>query len=247
MYKVKIDSFEGPFDLLVYLIENARMNIYDIQISEITNQYMEYLKNMESLDIDVGSEFIVLAAVLLKIKSQMLLPRGNSTNEIEIEEDPRKNLAERLSEYIKIKKISEMLKKREKYGFSVYEKPAEDISIYTENADEVLKADPEKFVDAFFSFLEKKKRINDVRRRYQTIRRQRDSIEERIEDISNFLEYKLLPNDEVNFSEILPENADRYDITLSFMSILEMVKMQKVSAKQEKIYGEIKLSHHNED
>lgn len=123
MYKVKIQSFEGPFDLLVYLLENARMDIYDINISEITRQYIDYLRQMESMDIEVGSEFIVLAAVLIRLKSRMLLPRVNKEGDTVIDEDPRAELAARILEYRRTKRIAEMLQKREEYMEAVLSKP----------------------------------------------------------------------------------------------------------------------------
>ena len=104
MYKVRIDKFEGPFDLLIYLLENARMDIYDIKVAEITEQYIGYLKEMEDLNVEVDTEFIVLAAVLIRLKSRMLLPRINSAGEIEIVEDPRVELRGRLLEYMRVKK-----------------------------------------------------------------------------------------------------------------------------------------------
>ena len=114
MYKVRIDQFEGPFDLLLYLLENARMDIYDIRVTEITEQYIGYLKEMDELNVEVGSEFIVLAAALIRLKSRMLLPRVTEVDEMIVEEDPRTELAERLTEYLQTKKIAEMLQRREK-------------------------------------------------------------------------------------------------------------------------------------
>ena len=110
MYKVRIDKFEGPFDLLIYLLENARMDIYDIKVAEITEQYIGYLKEMEELNVEVDTEFIVLAAVLIRLKSRMLLPRINEAGEIEIVEDPRIELRGRLLDYMRIKKAAELLK-----------------------------------------------------------------------------------------------------------------------------------------
>ena len=112
MYKVRIDQFEGPFDLLLYLLENARMDIYDIRVTEITEQYIGYLKEMDELNVEVGSEFIVLAAALIRLKSRMLLPRVTEVDEMIVEEDPRTELAERLTEYLQTKKIAEMLQRR---------------------------------------------------------------------------------------------------------------------------------------
>ena len=128
MYKVRIDKFEGPFDLLVYLIQNAKMDIYDIRVAEITEQYIAYLKEMGELNVEVSSEFIVLAAVLIRLKSRMLLPRVNEIGEIVIDEDPRMELASRLAEYVRTKKIAEMLQERMEANECVHEKPAEDMS-----------------------------------------------------------------------------------------------------------------------
>lgn len=245
MYKVRIDKFEGPFDLLVYLIENARMDIYDIRVSEITEQYIEYLKEMEELEIEVASEFIVLAAVLIRLKSHMILPRINEAGEVVIEEDPRKDLAGKLSEYIKIKKIAEMLKDREELFSAVHEKPAEDMSMYLDAPDEILMASEEQMVNAFKQFLQKKQKIADVTRRYQRVRREKESIEVRIRVMTETLERKFKEKSSVSFNELLPENADRFDVTLSFMSLLSMIKEQNVDAEQKELYGEIMVRRKN--
>lgn len=239
MYKVRIDKFEGPFDLLVYLLENARMDIYDIKVSEITEQYIAYLKEMGDLDVEVGSEFIVLAAVLIRLKSRMLLPRINSQGEIVIEEDPRLELASKLAEYVRIKKIADMLQSREEYYANIFEKPGEDISKYLDAPDELLKADSDQFVSAFLAFLEKRKKVSEVKRRYDRVKRARASVEERISYMITVLDRKLEEKGSVLFTELIPEDSDRYDVTLSFMSLLEMIKMQEVVADQQETYGDI--------
>lgn len=239
MYKVRIDSFEGPFDLLVYLLENARMDIYDIKVAEITEQYIDYLKEMNDLDVEVGSEFIVLAAALIRLKSRMLLPRVGSDGEIMIEEDPRQELAAKLAEYMRTKKIAEMLQKRGEYYANIFEKPAEDMSQYIDSPDEILKADTDHFVNAFLLFLEKKKKVAEVKKRYQTVRRQRASIEDRIAYMTEELDRRLKVEDNVNFNELVPEGADKYDLMLSFTSLLEMIKMQDIDATQKETYGDI--------
>lgn len=244
VYKVRIDKFEGPFDLLVYLLENAKMDIYDIRVAEITEQYIDYLREMEDMNIEVGSEFIVLAAVLIRLKSRMLLPRISETGEVMIDEDPRLELRTQLLEYVRTKKIAEMLQTREEYYASIYAKPAEDMSQYLDNPDELLRADEDQFVRAFLLFLEKKRRVAEVERRYHHVRRERASIEERISFMSMKLEERLKGSDEVLFTELIPENADSYDLTLSFMSLLEMIKMQEVDATQQKVYGDIKVFRH---
>ena len=109
MYKVRLQSFEGPFDLLVYLIETAEMSIYDIKISQITNQYLEYLQAMQERNIAVATEFMVLAASLIEIKSKMILPRVSQEETALTEEDPRTELVERLLEYKRFKQAAQLL------------------------------------------------------------------------------------------------------------------------------------------
>lgn len=241
MYKVRIDKFKGPFDLLVYLIQNAKMDIYDIRVAEITEQYIAYLKEMGELNVEVSSEFIVLAAVLIRLKSRMLLPRVNEIGEIVIDEDPRMELASRLAEYVRTKKIAEMLQERIEANECVHEKPAEDMSIYIDSPDELLKTDIEQFVSAFNAFLQKKKRVADVKKRYQRIKRDRASIEERINYMSMIIKDRVSVGESIDFARLVPEDADRYDVTLSFMSLLEMIKMQEVDAKQDRNYGNISV------
>ena len=242
MYKVRIDKFEGPFDLLIYLLENARMDIYDIRVAEITEQYIGYLKEMEDLNVEVDTEFIVLAAVLIRMKSHMLLPRMNEEGELEIIEDPRQELAGRLLEYMRTKKAAEMLQASEEYNLAIHEKPAEDMSQYVGEPDEILKASDEQLVNAFILFLTRKKKVEEVARRYQRVRRRKETIEARIRDMGDILERKFREgNGKVLFTELLPEEADRYDVTLSFMSLLSMIKNQNYDAEQKENFGEIKV------
>ena len=135
-YKVKLDNFEGPFDLLVYLIENARMSIYDIKVAEITTQYIEYISALEEADVVLSAEFFLLAAELIDLKSKMLLPRFHGTGEEEEAEDPREGLVQRILEYKQFKGISQMLADRELLARRVMEKPQEDISMYIEDPKE---------------------------------------------------------------------------------------------------------------
>lgn len=241
MYKVRIEKFEGPFDLLIYLLENAKMDIYDIKVAEITEQYIAYLKEMEDLNIEVETEFIVLAAVLIRLKSHMLLPRvSDNPDDDVIVEDPRMELATRILDYMRTKKSAEMLQEREEYNLAIHEKPAEDLSKYVGEPDEILKASDEQLVNAFILFLTRKKKIEEVQRRYQRVRRRKESIESRIKDMTKMLELRLTPDvSGISFMELLPEEPDRYDITLSFMSLLSMIKNQGYDAEQQENFGEI--------
>jgi len=246
-YKVKLNVFEGPFDLLVYLIENAKMNIYDIQVSEITAQYIEYIEDMKKMDVIVASEFMVLAATLIDIKSKMLLPRSAGEGEEEIMEDPRTQLVEKLLEYKKFRSMSAILSEREDEAFRVYEKPKEDLEPFTNEPDEYLKLDIRQFVKAFDDFLIKKKKVDEIRKNYERDQRQRITTEARMKYIKDTLAKR--PGEIFDFRELVPESTDRYDTALSFVSMLEMIKQRRLEARQKLLFGSIKIkaAGQNED
>lgn len=239
-YKIKLDIFEGPFDLLVYLIENARMSIYDIQISEITDQYIRYIENMKAMDVNVATEFMVLAAALIEIKSKMLLPRMNADGEGLLEEDPRTELVQKILEYKKFKSAAELLELREEQTQRIFEKPKEDLSAYTREADEYLNLDLKQFVKAFHLFLQKKKRIEEIKANYARVERQKISVETKIEQIKNLFRFK--GRKRMNFRELLTQDGDRYEVILTFVSMLEMVCQKLVSVRQNVNFGEIIVS-----
>lgn len=239
MYKVKLKSFEGPFDLLVYLIESARMDIYDIKVSEITSEYLAYLKILDEKDIMVAEEFMVLAATLIEIKSKMILPRTNLEGEIILDEDPRTELVERILEYKRYKKASEILQEKESRNLRIFEKPKEDISIYLDNPDEILSLDLSEFSKAFKLFIEKKQRVEAVRKHYTKIEREKARMVDRIYMILN--KVKKEADKEFSFRDMVPNKKDKYDTVVSFMSVLEMAKENVISVSQEKNFHDIKI------
>ena len=208
-YKVKLQTFEGPFDLLVYLIENAQMSIYDIEIKSITGQYLEYIKAMQEMDIAVATEFMVLASSLIEIKSKMILPRISESGENMIEEDPRRELVARLIEYKKFKQAAMILQEQEEAAESIFEKPREDISEYLDKPDEYLSLDLKQFAAAFASFIEKKQRIEAVRKQYTRIQRERATTENRISYIASKILQKI--GKIFDFRELIQDKKDRYD------------------------------------
>ncbi|MCQ4638434.1 segregation/condensation protein A [Anaerovorax odorimutans] len=238
-YKVKLGIFEGPFDLLVYLIENAQMNIYDIQISEITRQYLSYMEAMRKLDVPMAAEFMVLAAALIEIKSKMLLPRTAPSEEGPAAEDPRTDLVEKLLEYKRFKLLAEMLQQQEEQGLRIMEKPQEDLSVYTGQPDEYLDLDLRQFVSAFNLFLRKKKKVEEIRKHHIRSEKQRITAEARMADIRDF--FREDPFREADFKDLIERKDDKYDIALTFSSLLEMMKEKKLEAEQKYIYGDIKV------
>lgn len=239
-YKVKLQSFEGPFDLLVYLIENAQMSIYDIRISEITNQYLEYIKAMEEADISVATEFMVLASTLIEIKSRMILPRITSEGRVLEEEDPRADLVERILEYKRFKRAADILQNRQEHSQHIFEKPQEDISRYLDNPDEYLSLDLKQFASAFSLFIQKKQKVEAVRKHYTRIERERSTMESRIKMILSAVRRKV--GQIFSFRELIPDREDRYDVVVTFMSLLEMAKERVIRVDQRSLYGDIEVT-----
>ncbi len=236
-YKVKLQAFEGPFDLLVYLIESAKMSIYDIQVSEITAQYIEYLERMQEMDVDLSSEFMVLAAELIELKSKMLLPRHNAEDDAVLPEDPRDELVERILEYKKYKTLSGFLKGQETVSRMKREKPQEDISMYLDNPDEILNMDMAQFVRAFDAFLLWKQKLEEIQQRYRKIERERITAEARMDFIKSLFEKDATKT--ISFRDTLQSENDRYDQAVSFSSMLEMINQDKLTAEQRALFADI--------
>jgi segregation and condensation protein A len=237
-YKVKIDAFEGPFDLLVYLIENAEMNIYDIRISEITNQYVNYLALMKDYNIEIASEFMVLAATLIELKSKMLLPRPRLDDELGLLEDPRKELVQKLLEYKRFKSAAENLAEQEEQSLKIFTKPQEDLSIYNKEPDAYIDLDLSQFVRAFNLFIQKKKSIEDIHKRYERVEREQVSVEDKIRQIKGLFQHKS----KLSFTDLFDDYTNKYEIVVTFISILELIRLKVISVRQHVNFGEIVLT-----
>ncbi|MDR2295560.1 MAG: segregation/condensation protein A [Clostridiales Family XIII bacterium] len=235
-YKVKTDNFEGPFDLLCYLIENAEMNIYDIQVSQITEGYLSYLEEMRLRDPALGGEFMVLAASLIELKSRMLLPRGG-TADAAAEEDPRGELVMKLLLYKKFKSAAELLSEREDRARRLFEKPAEDLQPYTNEPDEYLRMDPVRFARAFRAFLDRKRRVDEIRTIYARTERERETTETRMSYIEGLFAFGKAGR--LGFRELLRRKADRSEMILTFVALLEMIRNRTVRARQNGSFAEI--------
>ena len=239
-YKIKLDIFEGPFDLLVYLIENARMSIYDIHVSDITNQYIAYIERMKELDVNLATEFMVLAASLIEIKSKMLLPRMKPEGEGTLEEDPRTELVQRILEYKRFKAAAELLELQEERSQRVFEKPKEDLTPFTKEPDEYLNLDINQFVKVFLLFLQKKKKLEEIKKNYAKVERQKMSIESKIDFIKGL--FFSRDKKRLSFRELLTPESNRYEVVLTFTSMLEMIRQKSVVVKQNVNFGEIILN-----
>lgn len=236
-YKVRLDIFEGPFDLLVYLIENAKMSIYDIKLSQITGQYIEYMEDMRGLDVALSGEFIALAATLIEIKSRMLLPWTETSDDGGVPGDPRKELVIRLLEYKRYKQAARFLEEREEVSRCIFTKPKDDISIYTKEPDVYLCLDSNRFVKAFNLFLHNQKKVSEVKQQYAGDRHKRMSIEERILQVKEILRKA----GRLRFRELISDKRDRHSVILTFLSLLELARQKRIKLKQNVNFGEIIL------
>ncbi len=237
--KVKLQVFEGPLDLLLHLLEKNKVNIYDIPIVEITNQYMDYISEMKRQDLNIVSEFLVMAATLLDIKSRMLLPKEEKE---EIQEDPRAELVQKLLEYKMYKCMSYELKDRQVDAQKVmFKAPTipEEVRKYQEpvNLEELLSNITLKKLNAIFKSIMRKRedKIDPIRSKFGKIEKEEVSLEERME----YLEQYAIAHRNFSFRAILEAQSTKMEIIVTFLSILELMKTGKILISQENIFDDI--------
>ena len=245
---VKLEVFEGPLDLLLYLIEKNKVNIYDIPIVTITEQYMEYVKQLQSTNnLDIISEFLVMAATLLKIKSKMLLPKVEVEDE-EDEIDPRQELVERLLEYKKFKYISDELKDKqfdaERIMFKANTVPPELKNIKEEvNIDELLDGLTLSKLHLVFKTLIKRQedKIDPIRSKFGRIEREEVNLSDKI----RFIDSYGAKNKRFSFKNLLVGQYDKVEIIVTFLGILELIKMGRINVEQEEIFDDIYINYND--
>ena len=237
---LKLQVFEGPMDLLMHLIEKNKIDIYDIPIVTITDQYLEYVRRMEHDDMNVTSEFLVMAATLLDIKSRMLLPREE--NEEGEEEDPRDELVRRLLEYKMYKYMSEELKEKSRHaGFSFF-KPQdlpEEVRSYVPplNYEELIgDRTVQSLENVFKEVLKRKKsRVDPIRSGFGKIQREEISVA----DKELYIRAYLAGHPHADFREMLELQDNKEEIIVTFLVVLELMKNQKIRITQEEAFGKI--------
>ncbi len=233
-YKVQLEIFEGPLDLLLYLIKRDELDIYNIPIERVTTQYMEYLSVMKMLDLNIAGEFIVMAATLMMIKSRMLLPVDERPDLEEEEEDPRWELVRQLIEYKKFKEAASHLQIRE------YEQE----NVFTRGQDPLVVPEPEpagvglgdvSIFDLIAAFNETLKRVKvvDVGESVDD----RFTVVDKIEHILG----TVRGSRKVVFSSLFADAASRYEIICTFLALLELIRLRQVAAQQEGDFGEIMI------
>lgn len=239
---VKLNVFEGPLDLLLHLIDKNKIDIYDIPIVEITDQYMECLHAMEEEDLGIMSEFLVMAATLLDIKCRMLLPR--EADEEGEEEDPRAELVQKLLEYKMYKAMSYELKDRMMgQDQLLYRKPAvpPEVLKYREPVDpaELLQnVTLDRLKKVFDDLLRRQEdKVDPIRSRFGKIEKEEVSVSDKLLELKEFARN----NRHFSFQKILRKQASRTQMVVTFLSILELMKMGSIHVEQDTLFGEIRI------
>jgi len=231
--------FEGPLDLLLYLVKKDHLNIYDIPIAKVTQQYLEYINLMQLLDLNIVGEFLVMAATLMQIKSKMLLPAEElATQE---QEDPRAELVKRLLEYEKFKQIAENLKQREISQQEVFKRPKTEESADSQALDKQEVYFEASIFDLINAF---SKALKDIPREvfYEVIKDQY-TVEQKVHDILHL----LLVQTEIKLSELFVKTKSKMEIVVIFLSILELAKMKEIIARQDAEFEDIIISRNKEN
>ena len=237
---VKLQVFEGPLDLLLHLIDKNKIDIYDIPIVEITNQYMEYIQEMQKKDLNIMSEFLLMAATLLDIKCRMLLPV--EVNEEGEEEDPRAELVEQLLQYKMYKYMSYELKDRQIDGEKLWFKDAtipEEVREYQEpvDLDVLLDGVTLSQLNQIFKDVMKRQRekLDPVRSSFGKIEKEEITVEDKMEYLNEFVR----THKKFKFRDLLENQKSKVQLIVTFLAILEMMKIGTIRVEQESTFKDI--------
>jgi segregation and condensation protein A len=235
-YKLKLSNFEGPLDLLLHLIKINEVDIYDIPIATITNQYVEYMNMMTELDLEIASEFLVMAATLMEIKSRMLLP--TAPEDEEAEDDPRFELIEQILEYKKYKELAGHLEERAEEEKNLFQRSfKEDIDV--ETGETLIEASIFELLQAFKRVLE-----YATDESFREITLEEVSVEEQMERIRKQLSEK----DNILLEEIFEGGVQTKSLLIAtFLALLEMIRLREIAARQTKQFGDIRIYHIQEE
>lgn len=232
-YKILINDFEGPLDLLLHLIKQSDISIFDISIEQITKQYLDYITKMEELNLNIASEYLVMAAELIEMKSLVLLPNSKSESDDEYEEDPKEQLINRLLEYERYKEQTKKFKELEQTRHEIYTRMPLDMSEYSDNDIDFGDVTIDDLVKALNKFLERKELERPLNTKIAT---KEYSVHERSNQIKNILKTKK----KVSFHELFESFKKDY-VIVTFLSILDLAKKQELDIKQDNNFEEIYL------
>jgi segregation and condensation protein A len=225
--KIRLDIFEGPLDLLLYLIKKDHLNIYDIPISVVVGQYLQFLELMKFLDINIASEYMVMAATLINIKSKTLLPK-DPTPEVP-EEDPREELVKKLLEYEKFKEAAQFLKEKEKERLKYVTRSGSD----NQEKEVFLEASIFDLISAFKGALKEVPR--DI---FFEIIKDEFTVEQKIHDLLHL----FLVKETVSLDELFSSAKSKLEIVVIFLAILELIRLREIVAVQKVLFGQILIA-----
>ncbi|MEG1048198.1 MAG: segregation/condensation protein A [Bacilli bacterium] len=233
-YVIEIKDFEGPLDLLLHLIKESKVDIFDVSINDVTKQYMNYLNLMEQLNLNIASEYLVMAAELIEIKSYILLPKKKILEEDEFEEDTRESLIKKLLEYEKYKEVTQKLKNLEKERNQIFTKKATDLNIYDNKTKDLTENfNINDLMSAFNKMIERKELDKPLETK---ITNKEYSIKERCNQIKFILKEKK----KVEFTSLFDVYSKEY-IIVTFLSILNLAKLNEISIIQDINFSKIYL------
>lgn len=236
-YKVQLEVFEGPLDLLLYLVKKDEVDIYDISIERITTQYLAYLEAFEVLQIEVAGEFLVMAANLLYIKSRTLLPKDQQMPDEEVEEDdPRWELIRQLIEYRKFKEAAAHLQSQEELEAALFPRAASLDRAHAPVVDENMLIGDVGIFDLINAFQRALKRL-PAEEKQGEIREEVFTVTDRIHYLMRIIDRGV----SMKFEEIFGDAATRSELVVTFLAILELIRMRQFRVRQEEQYGEIWL------
>jgi segregation and condensation protein A len=232
-WRVQIEAFDGPLDLLLHLIKKNEVDIYDIPIAMITSQYLEMIELMQALNLDVAGEFLVMATTLIHIKSKMLLPRSDVASAVADEEDPRDALVRRLLEHQKYKAAAELLHEREQLRSAQWSRPDERVAeLAGTDQEPELEVDLFSLLSAFQAVVRRAKLRPKVLLPPEQI-----SVEARIEQLLG----RLSESEGCGFEDLFADIADRSGLIVTFLALLEMIRMKLVRVFQSGSFGPIRV------
>jgi segregation and condensation protein A len=238
MYKIRLTNFEGPLDLLLFFIRRDELDVYDIPISHITHEFLEYVRLMEMLDLELAGEFLVTVAMLMQIKAKMLIPREKSEDENGEEQDPREELVQRLLEYKRYKEMAEKFATLEEQQRYVYFRSLFDADVKADIDQPMENATLFHLLSAFRRVL---KKVEESPKSH-TI----EQITVTVDEQSTFLVRSLKNNGKTSFTTLM-ETQTKITIVVTFLAILDLLRLRTIQIFQENPFGEIMMDLRVED
>ncbi len=237
-YKVKLEIFEGPLDLLLHLVKQDHLEIVNIPIAQITDQYLKYLELMQALDLEIAGEFLVMAATLMQIKSRQLLPPETLTPEEAEEPDPAQELIQRLLEYQKFKQAAEVLSGMEKDRLVQFSRPARPDGT-PEEVEEFVEASLFDLLTAFSQFMQGEL----PRELIHEIVKDEFTVEGKIALLRQLTQQR----ERVNFAELFTKAKTKMEAVATFLALLELIRLKEITIRQSQLFGEIVITRNTDE